>query len=284
MDLTAQVVEAINAWLQSVSAQLLAPALSAVGQLLFATPAFDQIPEVEALWSLVRNTADALFLLAVLVAGILVMASGTVESRYSAKLLVSRLVLAALVANTSLGIAGGLIRVDNALVAALFARGHEGTGAAQLSALLLPLAASPVASAAIALTAAAFALLVVATGIGRNLLLLLATVLAPLALATYALPQTEEIARLWWRIYSALLFGQLVQALLVSLGLELIHHTNWISEPVSALTSGLVLVTLLYVLFRLPFALYHLAVHLSVAPPAAMRTVVVAARRVARVG
>ena len=46
MDLTAQIVEAINTWLQTVSGQLLAPALSAVGQLLFTTPAFDQIQEV----------------------------------------------------------------------------------------------------------------------------------------------------------------------------------------------------------------------------------------------
>ena len=49
MDLTAQVVAAINAFLANASAQLLAPALSALGTLLFTTPAFDQISEVEQL-------------------------------------------------------------------------------------------------------------------------------------------------------------------------------------------------------------------------------------------
>ena len=38
MDLTSQVVAAINAFLANASAQLLAPALSALGTLLFITP------------------------------------------------------------------------------------------------------------------------------------------------------------------------------------------------------------------------------------------------------
>lgn len=86
MDLTAQIVEAITAWLGSVAAQLYAPALASAGDLLFATPSFDLIPEVVATWELVRNVADALLLLGVTAAGILVMAAGS-DARYSAKVL-----------------------------------------------------------------------------------------------------------------------------------------------------------------------------------------------------
>ena len=117
MDLTSQVVDAIDAWLQSITTQLLGPALAAAGALVLQTPAFDAIPEIQQTWSLVRNAADALFVVVLMAAGVLVMAQGTVESRYSAKLIVPRVALAAVGANASLAVCGGLIQFDNALVA-----------------------------------------------------------------------------------------------------------------------------------------------------------------------
>lgn len=280
MDLTTQVTQAINAWLGTLATQLLGPALSAVGQLLFTTPAFDQLPEVAELWSLVRTTANALFVLAVLAAGILVMASGSFDSRYTAKLLVPRLVLAAVLANASLAITGGLIRVENAVVAGLLGTEPAAAATTQLAALLGGPAGSQVVGIVVGLAAAALALLLVALAIGRDLVLLLATVLSPLALASYALPQTEELARLWWRIYGALLFVQVVQAVLVAVGLELLRHTDWLGGPVSDLTSGLLLITLLYLLFRLPFAAYEWAFRQPLNISAAVRTIVVRARAV----
>ncbi len=283
MDLTAQVSEAINAWLQSVITQLLGPALGAVGALLFTTPAFDEIPEVAALWSLVRGVADLLFVLAIVAAGVLVMASGTFEHRYSAKLLVPRLALAAIVANASLALAGGLIRLENAIVSGLLGASPAASAAGQIGLMLGGHPASQVVGIVVGLAAAALALLLLALCIARDLVLLVATVLAPLVLATYALPQTEELARLWWRVYTALLFVQVVQAVLVALGLELLRHTDWLGGPISDLTSGLLLVTLLYVLFRLPFAAYEWAFAQPLRESAPVRTIVVAARAVARV-
>jgi hypothetical protein len=78
-----------------------------------------------------------------------------------------------------------------------------------------------------------------------------------LALATYALPQTDEIARIWGRVFCALLFVQVVQAVLIAVAIQLLRRTDWLGGPVSELTSGLVLLTLLYLLFKLPFAAYH---------------------------
>jgi hypothetical protein len=60
-------------------------------------------------------------------------------------------------------------------------------------------------------------------------------------------------------VFTALVFVQLVQAVLVRVGLELLRHTDWLGGPISDLTSGLLLVTLLYLLFKLPFAAYHWA-------------------------
>jgi len=260
MDLTAQIIEAITAWLTSLTAQLIAPALAAVGALLFATPSFDQLPEVESVWSLVRAVTNALFVLAVLAAGILVMASGTAETRYSAKLLVPRLALAAIGANVSLTFAGELIRLNNALITGFLGADPAGATVGEFTRVLQGFhPVNQYVTILIGLWAALLALLLVALYIGRDLALLLATVLAPLALATYALPQTDEIARFWLRVFIALVFVPLVQAVLVRVGLELLRHTDWLGGPISDLISGLLLVTLLYLLFKLPFAAYHWA-------------------------
>lgn len=260
MDITSQVIEAINAWLLGLVAQLLGPALAAVGQLIFSTPAFDSVPEIEQAWALVRNTTDALFVLSLLAAGVLVMASGSFESRYTAKLLVPRLAVAAIAANASLAICGSLIRLNNALVIGLLGPDPGASVIGQLTAIAQgghP--GSQLVAILIGLVVTVLAVLLVVLYIGRDLLLLLAIVLAPLALATYALPQTDEIARLWSRVFSALLFVQVVQSVLVQIGVQLIAHTGWLGGPISDLTSGLVLVTLLYCVFKLPFAAYQWA-------------------------
>jgi hypothetical protein len=119
VDITNQVIQAINGWLQSLAAGTLQPALRAAGQLLFQTPQYDGIPEVEQAWTTVRNITDAVFVLAVLGAGLLVMASGTFETEYTVKRLLPPLGLAAVLGNASLAITGILIRLENAVVTAL---------------------------------------------------------------------------------------------------------------------------------------------------------------------
>ncbi|MHB8573679.1 MAG: hypothetical protein ACYDAY_12115 [Candidatus Dormibacteria bacterium] len=280
MDITSQVIDAINGWLQNLATHLLRPALTAAGQLLFQTPAYDSIPEVGHSWSLVRDAADGLFVLALLAAGVLVMASGTFESRYSAKVLVPRIVLAAVSANASLAICGGLIRIDNALVQGLLGPNPGAVTFAQLAGMIQGPASDQVVGSLVSIAAAILAVLLVVLYIGRDLLLLVATVLAPLALATYALPQVDEIARLWWRVFSALLFVQVIQAVLVEVGLQLLRHTDWLG-PVSDLTSGLVLITLLYILFKLPFAAYQWAFRQRLSQSSVVQGTVATVRTVA---
>jgi len=281
MDLTSQVVEAIDAWLQSIATQLLGPALAAAGALVLQTPAFDAIPEIQQTWSLVRNAADALFVVVLMAAGVLVMAQGTVESRYSVKLFVPRVALAAVGANASLAVCGGLIQFDNALVAGFLGPAPGSTAVQQLAAMVtMGGPGEQAVGIVVGLAAAVLAILLVALYVARDLVLLLMTVVAPLALATYAFPQTDEIARLWWRAFSALLFVQVVEALLISVGVELLRHANWLG-PVSELTSGLVLLTLLYLLFKLPFVAYQWAFRHPIHQSPAVRPLVFAARSIA---
>jgi hypothetical protein len=279
VDLTGAVTDAVNGWLRSVATALLGPAIAAVGQFLFQTPSFDALPEIRSVWEIARNTADALFVLAFLVVGVLVMTSGSLESRYTAKLLLPRLVLAAVAANASLAICGALIQLNNGLVQGLLGSDPAATALAQIaSSLTSGNLASQIVGVLLALVAAVLAFLLAALYVGRDLVLLLGTVLSPLALATYALPQTDELARLWWRAYAALLFVQVVQAVLVQIGVELLRHTDWLGGPMADLTSALVLVTLLFVLFKLPFAAYEFAFRQRPSESAPLRTIVVLAR------
>jgi len=279
MDLTAQIIEAITAWLGSVAAQLLAPALESAGQLVFATPAFDAIPEVGATWSLVRNVTDGLLLLALTAAGIMVMASGTFDSRYTIKVLVPRLVLAAVGANASLALCGALIRLDNALVTGLIGPQPGSSVLRELASMVLAGGGlNQIVGIAMSLATAILAILLVVLYVARDLVLLVLTVLGPLALATYALPQTDAVARMWTRVYCALLFVQVIQAVLITIAVQLLQRTDWLGGPVSDLTSGLVLLTLLYVLFKLPFAAYQWSFHHSLGQSPPARSVVGAAR------
>jgi hypothetical protein len=282
MDVTSQVIDAINGWMQSLAEHLLRPALAAAGQLLFQTPTFDSIPEVSRTWAVVRDLTDGLFVIALLGAGVMVMASGTFESRYSVKALIPRIVLAAIAANASLALCGALIKLDNALVSGVVGPDPGTTTFDQLASMVQgPHISDQVVGSLVGLGAAVLAILLVALYIGRDIVLVVATVLSPLALATYALPQTDEIARIWWRVFSALLFVQVIEAILVELGLQLLRHTDWLGGPTSDLVSGLVLITLLFLLFKIPFAAYHWAFRHPLSQSPVVQTAVTTAKVVA---
>ena len=254
------IAQALLSWLRLVASSTLAPALDAAGQLIFQTPAFDQIPEVSSTWRLVRGLADGLVVVAILAVGLLVMSSGTLETTYTVKRLVPRLVLAILLSNTSLAICGALIRLDNAVVIALVG---SSPGATAWSGVTKAFSGGNVPTdvllSLVAIAAAVLAVLLVVVYLARDLVLLLLTVLAPLALLAQSLPILDELARLWWRGYCALLFLQVAHAVLVTLGAKLLTNTAWLGTPASSLITGLVVVTLLYLMVKLPFIAYRWA-------------------------
>jgi len=243
--------------LQYVAAQLLPAAASAAGLLLFQTPAFTEIPDVRGLWQVVLGVTDTMFVLALLFAGGLIMTSDTFQSRYTAKLLIPRILLAAVLANASLVICSSLTHLDNALVVGILgpdpATNSWGTVTGQFASSNLT---GGIVFALVAIAAAVMGLFLAIVYIARDLLLLLLTVLAPLALATYGVPGLDEMARLWWRGYLIGLFVQVGDALLLRVGTMLLVHPGWLGTPASALISALMLVALLYVMFKLPFVAY----------------------------
>jgi hypothetical protein len=265
MDVTTVVVQAINGWLMALATTVTRPALQAASPFIFQTPDFTLLPDVRRLWAVTVGVADATFVLAAMGVGIMVMASGTFETLYSTKRLLPRLVVAIVLTNMSLALCGALIGLDNALVTGLL-----GTNPANdiwahlLTHITTGNTGEDVLSSLVSLALAAIALLLVVAYLIRDFILLAGIVLGPLALATYALPQIDDVARTWGRLYVVAVLVQAAQAELLNVGVQLIENTYWLGGPASALVTALVLIIVLYVDVRLPFWAYRWAMDRSV--------------------
>src|SRR5439155_24392218 len=140
------------------------------------------------------NVADGLFLMMLTADGILVMSSGTNGGRYTANVLVPRLVFAAIAANASLDLCGALIRLNNALVISFVGSEPGADVMRQLASMVLGGAGvNPLIGILVSLATPVLATLLAVLYVARDLRRLVVTVLGPLALATYALPPTDDV-------------------------------------------------------------------------------------------
>jgi hypothetical protein len=259
-DIPGQVAEAINAWLASIAQNAFDLAFGAIQNLLTVTPHFDRNPEVSQLWNVTRGIADGFLVVIALVGGILLMVSSAVGTRYTVKLIVSRLLMAALLANLSLSTFGMAVDLNNALNAAFlgdalrthsFLDGFRG----QLEQAGVQ---GPV-FAILALIAALLLLALLVLYVARSALLILTLIASPIALICYALPQTEGVTWAWWRVTVATFLLQPVNALLLGIAGRVFFATgiSWGLDPGSLLIGPLVAIVLLYVLIRTPWWIYN---------------------------
>ncbi len=258
-DLPGQVAEAINAWVVSVAQSALDLAFGAIQGLLTFTPRFDQVAEVQQLWNLTRGIADAFLVLIALVGGILIMVSSTVGTRYTIKLIFSRLLVAALLANLSLSAFGMAVDLNNALNAAFLGdtlRNHSFL--LGLQGQLVPVGVQGPVFAVLTLVAALLLLALVVVYIARSAVLILALIASPIALICYALPQTEGVSWAWWRLTAATFLLQPVNALMLGVAGRVFFSARigWGLDPASLLIGPLVAIVLLYLLIRTPWWIY----------------------------
>jgi len=259
-DVPGQVAQAINAWMLSVAQSALDVATNALQGMLTITPHFERIAEVQRLWNLTRGIADAFLILIALTAGVLLMVSSAVETRYTVKLVISRLLIAALLANLSLTLFSTAVDLNNALSTAFLGEGLGGQG-------LLRQVGERVAGSALqgpifaifALLAALLVLALVVIYVARLAILILALVASPMAVICYALPQTEGISLAWWRLTAATFLLQPVNALLLGVAGRVFFTADigWGLDPTSFIIAPLVAIVVLYLLIQTPRWIYH---------------------------
>ncbi|GAA1895319.1 hypothetical protein GCM10009753_25280 [Streptantibioticus ferralitis] len=236
------------------------PLLNLLGKTLLTTPTPASLPRIGELWNNSWAIAMACYALLVTVAGVVVMAHETAQTRYSIKEMAARIPLGFIAAAMSLFLAGQAITIANALSQALMGPGvDENSAAITLRNIVLnPLNALDNSFYLVLLGAVLAGMLVavLVTYAVRVALTVMLIAGAPIALMCHALPQTDGIARWWWKSFGGVLAIQIVQsvALITALRVFLAPGGFTLLGPTpDGLVNILVALGLMYILFKIPF-------------------------------
>ncbi|WP_147425163.1 conjugal transfer protein TrbL family protein [Bailinhaonella thermotolerans] len=244
-------------WLRDVTESAIRPTFDTLGDRLLSTPRVDELPRVVDLWTASAALANGCFVLLVMAGGLMLMGYETVQTSYSAKDVLPRLVLAFITANLSRDLAGRTIELTNALTAGLLGPGID-AGVAMGSLrdrLVHNVASGGLFLVLLVLAAVVLAVVLAVMFAARVTVTILLVVAAPLMLACHALPQTEAVARFWWRALAGVLAIQLCQALVFVTALRVLltpDGSKLFADEASQSWDLLIVLCLLYLLIRIP--------------------------------
>src|SRR6266540_2044155 len=216
-DVPGRIRKAIDDWFQGLVASAVNPALDLLGHTLLATPRLATGGRARELWLVSLGLADGAYVL----------------------------------------LARQGIELANAASAALLGQQVD---PANVTATIRTLALSPLGPGSLFTTLLIGALVVLAvvlagTCLVRAMLVVFLVVAAPVMLTAHALPQTEGLARLWWRAMVACLGVQLAQALALVMAVRVFFEAD--RQDVLPLGGGhlvdvMVACCLLWLLIRIP--------------------------------
>ncbi|MGH3794477.1 MAG: hypothetical protein ACRDSP_06270 [Pseudonocardiaceae bacterium] len=257
-DVSGCVTDAISGFFKGLVADALNPLLGLLSATLLSTPTPDQLPRVGQLWAQSWQIVLGCYGLLVTLAGVVVMAYESLQTRYSVKQIAPRVVVGFLTGAVSLFLAEKAITVANALTSAVLGGGVDPAtaGPALENMVLASLSTGGIFLAILALFLVAGLVALLLTYLVRVAITLILVAGAPLALMCHALPQTEPVAYWWWRAFGACLGIQIAQSLTLVTGLRVLLAPGGFT-PFGPTRSGLVNVlialALLYILIKIPF-------------------------------
>lgn len=256
------VTKAINAFFGGLVTDALNPLLTLLGKTLLTTPDPTALPRLGQLWENSREIAVAVYALIILAAGILVMAYETLQTRQGIKEIAPRIVVGFVTANMSLLLADKAVSFANALSTGLLGEGMDAKSAAgTLTSLVLNAVTN--GGIFLSLIGLGLACVLLALLVGYVIRVALTVILiagAPLALMCHALPQTEGIARWWWRAFAGVLAIQIAQSLTLVAAMNVFLTQGGFSffgPTADGLVNVIVTFALLYILYKIPFWILH---------------------------
>lgn len=217
-------MEHLVEWLMGATLGFLDFALGLLSGLIWTVPDVTALPYARTIWGQNMTVVNTVYVLLVVAAGVVAMTYDSFQTRYGIKELLPRLVLGAAAANFSFGVLGLILRAADAALAAV---AGVGMGEAELggvvefhitSALSNPV--NGVLSLVLALMTVLMLIVLTAQWYVRLGVLLVLAMVAPLALACYALPGLDQAAGLWWRTLGGTLATQALQALMIVGGMR----------------------------------------------------------------
>ena len=241
-DITGHIEAAIDDWFRDLVTSALDPILTLLGHTLLATPNVTSQSRVGQLWQMTEGIADAFLVLFVLVGGAIVMGHETLQTRTAIKDILPRIVVAAIAVNASLSLAGLAISTADSLSEAVMGQSVDPSQAATVLRQLVlgSLADGGIFVVLVGGVVAVLAIVVLATYIVRLAIVILLVVAAPICLVCHALPQTEGLAKLWWRAFFGALAVQVAQSLVLITALRVFLATGGPANLGIASTGGLV--------------------------------------------
>ena len=260
-DVPGQIEKAIDTWFGNLVKSALEPVLRLIGHTLLSGPDVSD-GRVAQIWTGTLITANTLYVLFVLAGAVIVMGHETVQTQYSVKEIAPRLVFGAVASNASLWAIEQTVSLGNALAAALTNGKLDGEGVgSRLTSLVvdkifLPSGITQLFLVLLGGAVAVMGIALLVTCVIRAAILLTLTAGAPLALACHALPQTDPMARLWWRAIIGCLTTQVAQALVLIICMQVFFDPN--ADTIIGLPSGgglvdlLLCLVLLFVLIKIP--------------------------------
>lgn len=251
------VTNAITAFFRSLVAAALNPLLELLSKTLLTTPTPDSLPRIGQLWTNSWQILLASYAVLVLVAGMVVMAYESLQTHYSIKEIAPRIVIGFLAGATSLGMASTAIEIANALAQAVLGDGLDAASTGEtLRNLVLGSVNGGIFVLLVGVFVAGMLLVLLVTYIVRVALTVVLVAGAPLALMFHALPQTEGIARWWWKAFGGCLAIQVVQSLTLITAMKVFLAPAGFTPfgpTASGLVNLLVALALFYILIKIPF-------------------------------
>ena len=264
-DVKAQAASAINTWLSGVVSGAMAP-IAQVGGSLLDPRRLTGVTALQQLWSNSRAVANGLFGLLILAGAMVIAGYETVQTRWALKEIAPRIVLGFLAANLSWTVITASITGAAALAVAVAGNGLA-PGQILTQVLTATLAGGPIFTVLLQLVLLGVAVALVVGLVVVGVLLMLLTVTAPLALCLHALPQTEQIAYLWWRALTATLAIPVLQGLILALLARVVLQPGGygllgippLLTGAGTLLNLLVTLALLWVMVTLPARMWRIA-------------------------
>jgi hypothetical protein len=257
-DVGGKIEQAINDWFAGLVKDALNPAMLLVGRTLLSTPQIAGEAEVRSYWQLSLGIADAMLVLVVMAAGAIAMHHETLQSSYALKDFLPRLLIAGIATNASLAIAGQMVAFANVLSSGLLGGGVNPEQAGHTLELLVLHAIQDggIFLVLLGLVCAVLAVALLVLYIVRAALIILLVCAAPLMLIAHGLPQTEGMARFWWRAMLAALGVQAAQAFTLAATVHVFFASGKSVLGVGtggSLVDLLLVLCLFWVLLRIPF-------------------------------
>ena len=175
------------------------------------------------------------------------------RARYTLKAMLPRMLLVIVLVTFGLALLQQAVDLNNAAVDAIWTYNGRLGADSNLWALLVGSPTTDVVLAVLLFLVAVLLVLLLLSSVARNLLLLILVAGAPLAFVCMLLPDLDNYAESWRRLFFTTVFTQVVQVLVLRVSLLLLFQDRGVLAAIHGLVA-------LYLVLRVPSAL-HAASH-----------------------